>query len=603
MKKHFLFILFSLCIFLSFSQSQTITFIFNGKNAQTQEYVALQSVLIRNLSLGCDTTLYGDAPSLIITSSSGINENNPGNAESFSLMQNTPNPFNGSTNVNINLKKKVKLFLSVSDARGQKIAAYKNEFSAGLHKFEIHSSTDNLLIMNVSDGNTSKSLKLLNLSTNIVSDAIIYKGIDVQHHSNTFKSGEISGFIYELGNQLQFIASADGYYYDTITDTPLENTTYDFQMNPTVSDGFYVKGLATAYSSVNANAKMKITRNEVTQTDRVSLLELYIPIKAGADGFNIVQVIGSAQQTYGPGAGFETVEQGTIDEVQVAFQRGPVQETTSIFTVPADGMYHVIIDYELLIVVIVPVHWGIIGAAAPNGWGSSTPLSESAFNLTAMEWEISDMVFIAAEWKFRYSEGWKVILDAEVNIGGGNYGVKVNTNLGESIDLLIPGGSNIYNGVPGIYTCNISYVLGTGYYATLTKTDDLPLVDYTNTELGLVGNGIIVDGVQNTWDYTIMLHSPTIENETEYYWTYDNVELTTAGSFKIREGQDWTGMSFGYNDVILAGSAADKFGTNFDNNFVPLEDGIYDMVLKIEAATETYTLTVNPAGAASDLDE
>lgn len=57
-----------------------------------------------------------------------------------------------------------------------------------------------------------------------------------------------------------------------------------------VLDGYYIKGAVTAYPDFNANAMMKVARNEVTQTDLASLLELYIPIKAGQDGFSIVKV-------------------------------------------------------------------------------------------------------------------------------------------------------------------------------------------------------------------------------------------------------------------------------------------------------------------------
>jgi len=41
-----------------------------------------------------------------------------------------------------------------------------------------------------------------------------------------------------------------------------------------VLDGTYVKGAVTAYADFDANAMMKVAKNEVTQTDRASLLEL-----------------------------------------------------------------------------------------------------------------------------------------------------------------------------------------------------------------------------------------------------------------------------------------------------------------------------------------
>jgi hypothetical protein len=348
---------------------------------------------------------------------------------------------------------------------------------------------------------------------------------------------------------------------------------------------------------------LKVTRNEVNQADRAELVEIFVAIKAGAPGFNIVNVAGSVQTTWGPGADFGVVAEAdrNVDEPKVDFWRGSYTETTTAFTVPADGLYHIVLDKQLKKIAILPVVWGVIGAATPGGWGGSTAMPAKGFDLNTMTFEINDMVLTKADWKFRYSDGWKVILDAEYDLGGGVVGIKANTNLGGAVNALVPGGANIPNAEPGKYTAKMVWTLGTGFVATMTKTGDLALIDYTNTELGLIGNGLMVSGAQHNWDVTLMVSKPVVENETNYTWTYNQVEVTTLGSFKIREGQDWNKKSIGYNDVTMAGLAADKFTTNNDGNFVPTEDGTYDMVLKIDAVTEKYTFTVNPAGAAPEM--
>jgi len=371
-----------------------------------------------------------------------------------------------------------------------------------------------------------------------------------------------------------------------------------------VLDGLYVKGAATALSDFNAKGMMKIARNEANdQTDRANLMEIYIAVKAGAPGFNIVLVEGSKQTSWGPGADFAVVAEAdrNVDEPKVDFWRGSYIESTTAFTVPADGLYHIVLDKELKKIAILPVVWGVIGAATPGGWGGSTAMPSKGFDLNTMTFEITDMVLTKADYKFRYSDGWKVILDAAYDNGGGKLGIKANTNFGGTIDALVAGGANITNATPGKYTMKMVWTLGSGYVATATKTGDLNLIDYTNTELGLVGNGLMVGGVQHNWDLTVMLSKPVVENVTTYTWTYNQVEVTTLGSFKIREGQDWTKKSIGYNDVTMAGLAAADFTTNGDGNFVPTKDGTYDMVLKIDAVTEKYTFTVNPAGAAPEM--
>jgi len=369
--------------------------------------------------------------------------------------------------------------------------------------------------------------------------------------------------------------------------------------NPTViEDGVYLKGGATALADYNSKGLFKSTRNEVNQADRAELMEIYVPIKADAAGFNIVIVDGGQPKVYGPGADFAVVPEAEriTDEPKVDFWRGSYVESNTAFTVPTDGMYHVVIDTELEKVVIAPVVWGVIGAATPGGWSNSTALESQGFDLNNMTFQLENLVLTKADYKFRYSDGWKVVIDTAYDLGGGVKGIRVNTNYGGAVDALVPGGANISNTVPGLYTAKMAYTLGQGWVATMTKTGDLELNDYTNTSLGLVGDGLIVEGAQHNWDVTVMMSTPTVENETTYIWNFSNVEVTTLGSFKIREGQDWNGKVIGYNEVTMAGLSADKFTTNNDGNFVPTENGVYDMELKIDAVTETYTLTVNPAG-------
>lgn len=365
-----------------------------------------------------------------------------------------------------------------------------------------------------------------------------------------------------------------------------------------VLDGYYVKGAAVAYADFNTNAMMKVTRNEVTQTDRASLLELYIPIKAGTDGFNIVKVAGSVYTTLGPGNPFGNVTQGTTDEPKVIFQRGLYAETTAKFNVPSDGMYHVVIDFDLGKVAIVPVHWGIIGAATPAGWGSSTAMSESAFNATTMTWNIIDMELRGGDWKFRYSDGWKVELDTTIDVGGGKIGVKFNTNFGGAVNALVAGGDNIVNADPGIYTCNMSYTLGTGYIATLTKTGNLPLTNWTGVVCDAVGTGVSIDNPTaaadtSSWGWGNQMLSdnggiPVVTGNDMYTWTWSGIILEANEGFKVRTVNGIAppvgGANFdaGYTALNVAASSANIVDAS--GNLMATVKAAYTITLKIDAA-------------------
>jgi len=72
----------------------------------------------------------------------------------------------------------------------------------------------------------------------------------------------------------------------------------DPEPTPTpVEDGIYVVGSGTALTDFNINGLMKPTLNEVDQTERASLRELFVAVKGG-DGFNIIRVAGAQRTTY-----------------------------------------------------------------------------------------------------------------------------------------------------------------------------------------------------------------------------------------------------------------------------------------------------------------
>ncbi len=373
-----------------------------------------------------------------------------------------------------------------------------------------------------------------------------------------------------------------------------------------VEDGIYVVGAGTALTDFDIKGMFKNTPNEIAQdVPRPSLQGIFVAVKAGAEGFNIWTVEGTTQKSWGPGADFAVVPEADriADEPKVDFRVGSLVESTTPFTVDQDGLYHVVIDTELGKVSIVPVsYWGVIGGATPFSWNDDTQLPlNSGFNLESMSFEQTGIIMTKGDFKFRYSGGWKVVLDTAVVINEEKKGVNFNTNFGGTVADLVPGGSNIANETGGIYTAKMTWTLGSGYVANVNKTGDLQVVDYTNTELGLVGDGLIVDGAPHNWETTIMVQTPTVENETKYIWMYEGVEVSTDGSFKIREGQNWDGLSYGFPQVEMAGLAAALFEANGDGNFVPLENGIFDIKFEINAVTDSYTFTVNPAGAAPEM--
>ncbi|GAB1403963.1 hypothetical protein MASR1M74_11410 [Lentimicrobium sp.] len=361
---------------------------------------------------------------------------------------------------------------------------------------------------------------------------------------------------------------------------------------PIVLDGVYIKGGSTALVDFDVKGKMTVTRNEVTQTDRAQLLEKYVAIKAGNPGFNIVTVEGSVRTTYGPGADFAVVPEAERDndEPKVDFWRGSYTETATAFTVPADGLYHVVIDTELKKVVIAPVKWGVIGGATPGGWGESTPFETPAFDLNTMTYTIPSITMGKDKFKFRYSNGWKIILDPDFDLGGGEKGIKVNTNLGGGINALIPGGADIPNDTYANYKITMTYTLGSPMTATYTfESEAEPLPEYPEA-MYLVGAGTAYGwDTPGTKEDAIMHKIAGGAPSEGIYWKILYIEA--GGGFKV-SAADWKAPNLGFGDVTEY-DANGVAVTDLDGNMDIAQSGMYMVVLNLR--DNQTKLSITPA--------
>lgn len=351
-----------------------------------------------------------------------------------------------------------------------------------------------------------------------------------------------------------------------------------------VEDGIYVVGSGTALTDFDIKGLMKSTLNEVDQTPRASLLELYVAVKGG-DGFNIIKVAGTDRTTYGPGADFAEVAEADLqtDEPRTGkFWRGSIAETDAKFTVPEDGLYHVVYDTELGTVVVAHAKWGVIGAATPGGWSDNTPMT-AAFDLNKMEFQVTEMTMLENSWKMRYSDGWKIFMDADGT-------VKVNTNLGGTVEAPTPGGADLTNTVYGVYTVTLTWELGKDWVGSATKTGDgEPLPEYPEA-VYLVG-----DGTAYGWDAPggneeAIFHKAAGGTPSEgIYWKIAHLEGGLG--FKI-SAENWTDPNLGFNEVEEFDAEGVEVVDNGGNMSIA-ESGMYIIVLNLR--DDMTKVSVKPA--------
>lgn len=360
-----------------------------------------------------------------------------------------------------------------------------------------------------------------------------------------------------------------------------------------VEDGMYIVGAGTPLAALNDNGKMYDGRNEAKSNAlRPGMYEIYMTVKAGADGFNIIEKAGAVETTYGP-AMVETVTLDGADyQITGTIQRGTFAANATKFTVPTDGLYHIVIDKAQMVIAIIPVtKWGVSGSSSGD---IDLPLN-GAFNATSMEFVGNNIAMNKGIFKLRYDGGWKVALSGDT--------IKVNTNYGGTLDAVVAGGADFImtSALRGKYTVSIKWTLAKGNVITLAKTGDIAEVNYTDYTYGLIGDAFNkADGTVNGWgDADNFGNQKPVKLGSVYSWTWDNVVFLGTGGFKIRQQMAagvgvWSGKNFGYPALTMNGAAAGNFAAadgGSDANFTCTVAGTYKLVLAIDASTEAYTLT------------
>jgi len=348
-----------------------------------------------------------------------------------------------------------------------------------------------------------------------------------------------------------------------------------------VLDGYYVIGAGTGATELNDNGLMTVTPNEVTKEDRDELMEIYMAVKAGADGFNITMVSGATTTVYGPGADFAMVAEADLDqdEPRLGLWRGSLAETTDKFTVPEDGLYHIAFDSELMIVVMAKVEWGAIGAATPGGWSDNTVMPASAFDLNSITYEIDEITMLENTWKFRYSDGWKIILDADFDNGTADAGLRVNTNFGGAVDALVIGGDDIPNDEYAVYKLTMKWELGVGHTAAMEWVKEgEPLATYPDS-MYIVGAATAYGwATPGDVDDAIMHKCAGGALGEGIYWKICHIYADSG--FKVSDA-GWGSFNFGYAEIEEFDADGVEV-TDLGGNMDIAEDGMYIVVLNLQ---------------------
>jgi hypothetical protein len=357
-----------------------------------------------------------------------------------------------------------------------------------------------------------------------------------------------------------------------------------------VEDGIYVVGDATPLAELDIKGLMEVGKNEADgNSDRATMYEKYMTLEANTP-FNISKVTGGVETKYGPGGDAYTYNpNGAYEQPTTQVYRGSYTEGGT-FSVPTSGLYHVVLEEDLGIFIIAHVnHWGVIGAATPNGWSGDTDMPlVSAFDKETLTYEATDVVLRGGDYKFRYGGYWKLHVEDTT----ADATIKVNTNFGGALDNLERGAGNIAFDAAdeGKYTVTMTWTLTDGVVASLVKTGDVdPLPEYPEAMY------IVGDATAYGWDApgtfaNALMHKCAGGQPTEgIYWK--TCFIAGGAGFKLA-AENWGDPNLGINEVGEFDAEGVAVSDNGGNMSVA-DDGMYTVVLSLR--DDQIKVSVKPA--------
>ena len=153
----FLFLLVLLCMT---GQAQNLTLSFTGRHANTGAYLQLSRVEITNQTRGwTEELIYPDTISVLVVGT-GIGDNTP---VEFGLSQNTPNPFSGTTYVNLTLPEGGAVTLEACDVNGRVVISRSFvSMQPGTHVLRVNLATAGVYLLTARQSGKVSTVRMVN---------------------------------------------------------------------------------------------------------------------------------------------------------------------------------------------------------------------------------------------------------------------------------------------------------------------------------------------------------------------------------------------------------------------------------------------------------
>lgn len=354
-----------------------------------------------------------------------------------------------------------------------------------------------------------------------------------------------------------------------------------------IQQGTYISGSATSYSGEAPASALNVISLDQDEKNIPELVGIYTWLKSEGD-FNIsIATELNNVRVYGNGG-----EEKKEDNLFVY----KLEEDATPLKVEKDGFYFIVVNTALKEVNILPINFGVIGAATPNGWDAETLLGTATYDGSLkVSWN-GKLNMTPAEYKFRYGGDW----GNHVNIQGGET-ARIYTDLGGLGDDIAPliekamtqvtpsGGSNFEGEYGGEYEFTIVYDLRSRIFnVTFEIIGEAVTPPEYPESLFLVGDATAYDWATPGTHIDAGMHK--IAGGTDgVYWKI--LTLEAGKGFKI-SASGWSDPNLGYGEISdfdEEGVAISEDGGNLSVS----ETNIYMVV--VDLRDNSKKLSVTPA--------
>ncbi len=219
--------LFGLLTFLSLSlnaQNSSITLTFNADN--NGEAITMDSLKIQNITQGGEIVLF-DPVSTYEIIYTGINHNPLENEDLFILSQNHPNPFGNRTNIEIHLKEKGILDITIYNILGKKVAGFNQDLESAIHGFSFIPEGKGCYFLTIHVFGHTQTIKMISQYSGKSDLKLEYLGM--KSSFSNFKNQESGKDLpFDIGDQLLYVGYSE-LGESGMSDTPESDTEYSLQ--------------------------------------------------------------------------------------------------------------------------------------------------------------------------------------------------------------------------------------------------------------------------------------------------------------------------------------------------------------------------------------